>query len=1093
MNRKNRFVCFSSKWLLGVLLTFSISVKAVVLQDSALITINANNIPIEQVFRSIESQTNYSVFYNTKVIDPKEKVSVNVSRERLTEAMDKVLKGRNLKWVIKGKGIIIMEKNAAVPAGTTPVQAAERVGATDSLPRVTVSGTVTSDEGFPLPGATVIVNGGKIGTTTDGQGRFSMGNVPDRQTVTIRYTGYQPQDYVIRGSERLVVQLKRAVDRLDETVIMGYGTTTRRYNTGSISKIPGEDIRKQPVTNPMTALQGRAPGLFITQTTGLPGSPVLVQIRGRNSITAGNEPLYIIDGVPFPGRPINENNSSGGANGFVSPFNTINSSDIESVEILKDADATAIYGSRAANGVILITTTRGKQGKAKLHVNVYSGAGKVTNMLKMLNTQQYLEIRREAFKNDNVSPTIAADPDLMVWDQNAYTDWQKFYIGGTAKMTDAQVSISSGSETTRFLLGGNFHRETTVYPGDFGYYRGGGHFNIDHTSTDKKLGITFTGNYTTDNNKTTTQDFTNLYNLAPNMPVYDKAGNLDWTLGYNPIAALRLKAKSQTSNLIFNSTIKYEIMKQLKFKVNLGFNDIRMEQNKLFPKSANPPTTTSLSSAWFGNSRLNSYIIEPTLDYTRELFNGKLTALLGGTWQYQRSKYSDIQGQNYANESLLESLAAAGTIGSKFYTDRKYKYASGFGRLNYIYADKYIVNASFRRDGSSRFGPNKRFGDFYGISGAWLFSNENFIRDNISFLSFGKLRGSYGSVGSDRISDYQYLSTYTSSSFSYAGNPGLTPSRIANSSFSWEVTKKLEFSLELGLLKDRIFLSSTWYKNESGNQLINYALPVMTGAQFYNANFPALVVNKGLEFELNTTNIKTKNFTWSSAINLTIPKNELAKFPTLQSSSYASQFTLGKSLTLQKGMAYGGIDPQTGAPIILDIDKNGTIGNFPGDYIDMGNLDQKYYGGFSNSFTYANFTLDFLFQFVKKDGYTIGFSHGTLANQRIEVMNRWTKPGDITNIPAASATAGKDVFNLTNAYLPYSNYYLEDASYIRLKNLSLSYDLNIKSIKSRIYVQGQNLLTITDFSGLDPETNSSVGSMGLPPLKMLTAGIQLSL
>lgn len=1093
MNRKNRFVCFSSKWLLGVLLTFSISVKAVVLQDSALITINANNIPIEQVFRSIESQTNYSVFYNTKVIDPKERVSVNVSRERLAEAMDKVLKGKNLKWVIKGRGIIIMEKGATVPAGTVPVQTNERVSVADSLPRVTISGTVTSDEGFPLPGATVVVNGGKIGTTTDGQGKFSMANVPDRQTVTIRYTGYQPQDYVIRGSERLVVQLKRAVDRLDETVIMGYGTTTRRYNTGSISKISGEDIRKQPVTNPLTALQGRAPGLIITQTNGLPGSNVQVLIRGRNSIAAGVEPLYIIDGVPFPEKTINEPNNSGGANGFVSPFNIINPSDIESVEILKDADATAIYGSRAANGVILITTTRGKQGKAKLDINVYSGAGKVTRKLKMLNTQQYLDIRKEAFKNDNVTPTVATAPDLLLWDQNAYTDWQDYFVGGTAKMTDAQASVSGGSENTRFLLGGNFHRETTVYPGNFGYYRGGGHFNIDYTSTNKKLGITFSGNYTADKNKTSTSDFINNYNLAPNLPIYDKDGNFDWTTRSNPVASLKQSATSQTTNLIFNSSIRYEIIKQLKFKINLGFNDIRMEQNKLFPKSANAPIFTTLSSAWFGNSRQNSHIVEPTLDYSKELFNGKLSALIGGTWQYQKNTISEIQGLNYSNEALLESIAAAGAIGSKIFNNREYKYASGFGRLNYIHDDKYIINASFRRDGSSRFGPNKKIGSFYGLGGAWIFSNENFIKDNINFLSFGKIRASYGTVGSDRIPDYQYLATYMSSSFSYNGNSGLVPSRVANPNYSWEISKKTDLGLEIGLFKDRILLAGTWYKSKSDNQLIAYILPTQTGAQTYYTNFPAVVTNEGLELELTTTNIKNKKFTWSSAFNITIPSNKLTSFPGIATSAYSAQYAINESLTLQKGLVFLGIDPQTGKPLILDADKNGTIGSFPGDYLIIGNQDQRYYGGLSNSITYNKFSLDFLFQFVDKKAFVPPHTPGIMKNQRIGAINRWTKAGDVTNVPAPSATSGKEIYTLTNSLLPISTLYFENASYIRLKNISISYDLNIKSIKSRIYVQGQNLLTFTNFSGLDPETIAGAGTVGLPPLKMLTAGIQLSL
>jgi hypothetical protein len=430
-------------------------------------------------------------------------------------------------------------------------------------------------------------------------------------------------------------------------------------------------------------------------------------------------------------------------------------------------------------------------------------------------------------------------------------------------------------------------------------------------------------------------------------------------------------------------------------------------------------------------------------------------------------------------------MSSAGDLVSRPSTFSFYRYTSLFGRLNYNWQDKYILNATFRRDGSTIFGPDNRFGNFGALGAAWLFTNESFLAGN-SVLSFGKLRASYGITGNDKIGEYQYLESWGSTSFAYDGVAGLTPSRIANPLFKWEESKKLEAALELGFFKDRVLITTSVYRNISDNLLVNYTLTPQTGFDGYTANLPATVLNSGVEIELNTINVQNKDFSWRSSLNYTYNHNELKTFSDFENSTYTEQYEIGKSLTIVKGYEFTGIDPATGMAQFVDVDNSSAV--------VLGKTMPDYYGGFRNTFGYKGLSLDFLFQFVKQEGPGINYgylstAYGTLSNKDISALDRWTKPGDVTNVPRATITSGNVNYNSYRL----SSAMWEDASYIRLKNISVRYDLsrftrkwNIDNVS--IYLLGQNLLTFTDYKGLDPETQA----LYMPPLKTITAGLQFN-
>ncbi len=1041
------------------------------------VSASLKNVPLEEVFATVKQQTGFLFFYDRDMLAATKPVTIKAKNQALTDFLAAVFSNQPLDYTIKDKTIFLKRKPVA--ALETPQQAQP------------LTGTVKDQEGQVLIGVSVKVKGTTKGVVTDVNGKFSI-NAGPGDVLVLSYIGFEPYEVQVANQGPLTLVMKPAVSALDEAVIIGYGTTIRRKNTGSISTVQSKDITDQPVLDPLAALQGRVPGLMITSSNGLPGSSFNVMLRGRNSILGATDPLYIVDGVPFVSDPLNQFSS---ANGNQSPLASINPDDIDRIDILKDADATAIYGSRAANGVILITTKKGKAGQTRFNLNVTSGGSKVVNLLDMLNTQQYLEMRREAFANDGKTPDEDNAPDLTVWDQHTYNNWQKKMIGNTANFTNVSASISGGTEQTRFLFSGTYDHQTTVMPNSLPFKKAGSHFSLDHTGLDGKFQATLSVNYNFIQDKSIATDITGYYDLAPNYPIYDSTGKYFWRNNYllNPMAMLHRTSNSRTNALIANSMLRYSILPGLNAKVSLGYTKRDMKQVQTYPLISQDPNNTTGSFSYFGNSDLASWIVEPQIDYTRQISKGELQLLAGATWQGDLLQGERINAENFVNDGLLEDIKSAGRLIPISSTYSFYRYTSGFGRINYNWEGKYIVNASFRRDGSTRFGPDNRFGNFGAVGAAWVFSEESFLRDN-RVLSYGKLRASAGITGNDRIGNNEFLESWQSTTYPYDGVPGLTPARLPNPTYRWEETKKLEAALELGFLQDRLLFNTNFYRNVSSNMLVDFMLSPQVGFEEITDNFPAKVLNTGWEFDITSVNIRKKDFEWRTMFNISFNKNELMEYPGIESSTYKDVYVVGKSLSIEKGFQFGGIDPETGEAILNSSNGNNPPQD-PDDLVVLGKTMPDFFGGLQNTFSYKGLELDVLFQFVKQEGPLLNHgylsrAYGTMYNKDISALGRWRQKGDQVGIPMATTSGGNVLYD----YYRLSSAVWGDASFIRLKNVALRY--NLSKLLSRykvnnlsVVLSGQNLLTITSYDGFDPETQG----LRMPPMKTITAGLKLTL
>tara|TARA_R110000868_G_scaffold54251_1_gene169860 strand:- start:12044 stop:15046 length:3003 start_codon:yes stop_codon:yes gene_type:complete len=969
-----------------------------------------------------------------------------------------------------------------------------------------ITGKITDTNGVPLAGIAIFVKGSQTGVVSNSEGIFSI-TATMNDVLVFSALGYVTQNILVQQQTVLSIQLIEDVTQLEGiTLNAGYYKVKDKERTGNIAKLSAQTIEKQPVNNPLSAMQGHVSGVNIVQNTGVPGGGISIEIRGRNFINGGSEPLYIVDGVPYGSESLASGSLSVDINGGnISPLNAMNPNDIESIEVLKDADATAIYGSRAANGVVLITTKKGQAGKTKYNVTMSSTLGAVSRFLDLMNTEQYLEVRREGIINDGFGSFLndpAFDfvwPDVKTWNQNRYTNWQEELIGGTSYRNQFQLAISGGSEQTQFLMSTAYQNETTVFPGDAAYGKVTVNTNINHQSNDNRFKINFSSMYARENNSLPRTDFTNkAYTLEPNAPaLYDENGNLNWENNTfeNPLALLSEEYQVHINTLIANTVLSYKFFNNIELKTSLGYTTYDLTADRILPSTARNPrfgfTPENYSSLSINSSSRQSWIIEPQLHWKQEWNQFTISALIGTTFQNQTSDQLVLKGTGFPNDGLIKNLAAANRIEVIENSDSNYKYHSLFGRINFNWQGKYIVNLTGRRDGSSRFGPGKQFGNFGALGFAWLFSKEPLFKQN-SFLSFGKLRGSYGITGSDNIGDYQYLNTYNVTGSEYNGVSSIAPSRIFNPLFGWEANKKLEVAIEFGFFKDRVLFNSSWYQNRSSNQLIGIPLAATTGFSSLTGNFDATVENTGFEFDLRSTNIISDNFKWDTNFNLALPNNQLLKFPELESSTFANRYIIGESISINHLFKSLGVNPSTGIYEFEDVNGDGLISTLDDrKYIE--DLSPIFFGGIGNTFSYKNLSLDLFFQFKKQkafNSFTTQTSPGTQRNGSVKLLDRWQDIGDEVSI--TKATASLDFTNAASRENQrFSTASVSDASFIRLRNVSLSYNIptnDAYGLDVNMYVQAQNLLTITNFDGPDPEQSSL---LILPPLRQITLGLQI--
>lgn len=971
----------------------------------------------------------------------------------------------------------------------------------------TISGTVTASN-KPLSGVMISQEGSNQLTTTSEKGTYTLQVSAENPILLFRHPDYSEERIKTNNQKVINISLKENVKGIEEVILnAGYYKVKERESTGSIAKVSSKEIANQPVNNVLSSLQGRMAGVSIIQNTGTPGGGFDVQVRGQNSLRTyqtaafnGNSPLYVIDGVPVPALNEFKSGLSEGAipYGDTNPLNAINPDDIASIEVLKDADATSIYGSRGANGVVLITTKKGVKGKTIVKLNNSYGIGQFANLPKMMSTEEYIKMRKLAFSNDGVTTYPATDFDVNgKWDQNKDTNWQKYFVGNTAEYSNTQLGISGGSENTSFSISGSHNEETTVYPGDYRYKRNNFNASLEHQSSDKKLKVAFTAYYSKQNNKLPPRDFNQIYaSLAPNAPDLYKDGLINWdnSTFRNPMGDATKTFTGESENLTANLILDYKLGYGFSLKLNSGYVDNESREMQIYPKTQYDPAyhigseRSMLRKATMTNS---SWIVEPQLNFEARRGDHHWTALAGTSFQEQRSENITLMGMNFPSDELIYNLSSAASLTAENAYQFLYRYQAAYARFNYGFKDRYYLNLSGRRDGSSRFGTDRRYANFGAVGMAWLFSNENFLKDK-SWLSLAKLRGSYGITGNDQIGDYQYMDTYTTDGGTYNGVSVLNPTRLFNKDFGWEVTKKLEAALEMSFFKDRLFFSAAYYRNISDNQLLGIKLPATTGFPSILGNLDAEVLNTGTEFVVQSRLIGNDNWSWSVSVNMTFPKDRLLSFPNLESSTYKNFFEIGKSTTLRKLYQYNGIDPTTGLYTFEDFNGDGVITT--ADKQVTKELNQYWYGGIQNNVRYKNWSLSVLMQISRQNLSNIYASEGfvgLMGNMSVAYLDYWTPTN--TDAQFQKPSAGYDLAaSNANSQFMESDATVSDTYMLRLKNVSLNYTLpNVhnKRLQTTVFVQGQNLLTLSNYKGINPEFNLA-GFVS--PLRLVSLGINLT-
>ncbi|MEP2772865.1 MAG: TonB-dependent receptor [Fulvivirga sp.] len=971
----------------------------------------------------------------------------------------------------------------------------------------TVSGKVTSvEDGSTLPGVNVVLKGTTTGTVTDIDGNYKLTVPSDGGTLVFSFIGLATEEIEIGARSVIDLQMSADVQQLSEVVVVGYGTTLKKEFTGSSVSVSSKQIEKLPVTGADQVLQGLAAGVQVTSSSGTPGGGINVRVRGQTSISASNDPLYVIDGVPIVSGNLQQTGFGGqGGNALAA----LNPNDIESIEVLKDASSTAIYGARAANGVVLISTKRGKTGKTKVNASYMRGFAEPTNLIDVLNADQWEMIMNEAKLNDGIAPieydeTANADVD---------TDWLDA-VFRTADIQQFNLSLSGGDEKTRYFVSGSYRNEEGTMIGS-GYQRATTRLNLDHTASEKfsfgtSIGLSFDLNERIQNDNNIFGVLSTALLTAPNIPIYVLDENGDPTDEFsneppfaNPVRAATLpRFDNKTKKVIANSYAKYEIIPGITAQLDASLDWTQLTEDHYTPASTFQGAPVGAGN--YNTREIATTVLEPTLRINKTLGSDhNISGVIGGTWQNRSDFRNSVNGQGFARESLTYLTSAATILGGSS-TRVDYGFQSVFGRASYSYQGKYLATATVRRDGSSRFGPENRFGTFWAVSAGWNFSDESFL-DGVDWLSLGKLRASYGKTGNDRFTNFLFEGTWTGSA-NYIDQAANSPNNLANNELKWEETTTLDVGLELALFNNRVNLNAGWFKSSTVDLLYLNPQPESTGFPSVQDNIGE-IENSGFEFDLNTVNLNTGGFKWSTSFNISFLDNEVVSLldpePILQ--GFGSAIIEGEPLNTFYLYDFIGVNPATGNAMYRDVDGNGIIN--AEDQTIVGDHQPDFIGGITNSFSYKGISLDVFFQFIQGvDIYNnnrqfmehLGTSSWGMDQS---VLRRWRQPGDITDIPRAATGATVGLNNSDNSR------FLEDGSYLRLKNVTLGYDLPSNFVTKyglssvRVYVTGQNLLTFTEYSGFDPEvsvfnnTSTSAGTdfLTYPQSKMLLFGINVGL
>jgi len=964
---------------------------------------------------------------------------------------------------------------------------------------IPVTGNVQDENGESLIGVSVTLVGTSRGTVTDFSGNFEINVVDESSQLEFSFLGYNTIRETVGDRRVFNIYMTEAASQLSELVVVGYGAQARRDVTGSISSISGEEIENLPVASLDAALQGRAAGVNVLSPSGTPGAGISVQIRGLTSLSASNQPLYVIDGIPMIPEDLSGLFSGGQATNSLADLNP---SDIASIEILKDASATAIYGSRGANGVVLITTKRGKAGKTKISMNAYYGSQTPTNVIQMHNSSDFLRLMDDAARQDNralgtdypenfVSNLWGFDPDDPDL-QN--TRWYE-EIFRPAAIQSYDLSASGGTDKTQFFTSFSYFNQDGVQVGT-GFERYSARMNLDtEVNSWLKVGTSMNVNRTVQDR---TINDNSLYGVVintlaadPLMPVFEEDGSyadpfnyFGWWMLDNPmLIANEYSRFTRTVRGLGSMYAEAKLAKGLSFRSQVSIDYNNVEDEAYTPIISRESRNRQANG--FGNYFSVTdftWIAENYLTYnTRFADKHNFTAVAGNSYQASNRGFTSIAAERFPSDDLTKlTLAALVTDASTSGT--LWGISSYFGRFNYSFDDRYLVTFTARADGSSRFGQNFRYGFFPSGSVAWRISEESFMK-NQSLVSDLKLRASYGITGNqDGIGNFASRGLYGFTS--YRQQNGLFPIQMANLNLTWESTAQFNAGLDLGFWNNRLNLTVDYFIMNTDDLLQNRVIPGISGFTTVTENIGS-VRNSGLEIALGAAIFTGQAFRWTTSFNISTVQNEITRLA-------VNDQILNDSHILSEGHPIGtfflidqeGVDPQTGDIRWIDENGDGVINS--ADRRIVGNALPRFFGGWNNTISYKGFDLNLFFQFTvgnmifnhSRASYeNLGFSRiGTGfplpdGNNHVLADERWMNPGDETDIPRAS---------LTNVnWREYSSRWLEDGSFLRLRTINFGYNVprsfatraGLESL--RVYVQGQNLLTFTGYTGFDPEVNQN--------------------
>ncbi|SEO87802.1 TonB-dependent receptor [Niastella yeongjuensis] len=1094
---------------------------------------------LDKVFRQIEGQTDFVFWYKLDKLKNARKVSIKVKDVELALVLDEIFKEQPFAYNIVGKTIVITEKRSM---GALPVIQASYVPGP-----LSISGKVLNDKEEPLEGVTVRVKDEPTATTTDVKGSFSI-KCTDDAILVFSFVGYKTREIEVKGKRMpLSVVLNMNGNSLSDVVVVGYGTQGKREFTGSIATISEEKVRDMPVQSFDQALAGRAPGVNITQPNGVLNNAPVIRIRGINSISLSSYPLVVVDGIP-----INTGEVSASASVTNNPLGDINPSDIESISVLKDAASTSIYGSRAAAGVLLITTKKGKTGKAKVSYQGWVGVTKAIRLPELLNAEQYMEIKNEAVLNskylsgngNNASvadalffPTYKEDGSIV--DTKWYDE-----VYQTAVSQNHTASVSGGSENTTYYFSMNYSNQDGFIKTN-NFKRKAVRFNVNHKVTDW-LSLTGNVSYNTSFNASPNTgsltgnafQITGIARLAllssPNVYAKNPDGSYNVstsnTLGmgnnkgvvsnfYNPLPLLDLdRYTSENDRIIGTFSATAKIVKGVEFKTSYAVDRLKVD-NETFNNPLHGPGAPDKGSATNISSRYNSWDWINTLTYQEKFFGHHNLSLLAGydvqkfdnsRWGATRTQLSDPFFTDFEG-----NYGRITPITTNMLTEKAY--ASVFSRISYDYDKKYFFTINFRRDGNSALGGNKKYGNFGGVSGGWSVSEEGFYKNLAlsQIITNAKLRASWGRVGNGNLSNpYASLMLYNSNL--YGNAPTWNFSQAGNPELGWETSQQTNVGIDLGLLKDRIQIEATWFKNNINGLILNAPQSPSRGipgnAILQNVGS---MYNRGFEFAVSATVIRRAKLTWNTSFNFSAIKNRVTELAggnldivgTTSTAAETSNITrVGYSVGSLYGALTNGVNPANGQRIFIN--KNGDqvqysqavpSGSSRWTYLDgsvapaitaedfyiLGNALPKWYGGFNNSFTYERFDLNIGITF-SGGNYVQNGTKATLRDQRFwnnytGVLDRWQKPGQVTDIPRL---VYGDLLSNGNSWPISAN--VEKADFLKMKTISLGYKMPAKWFGNsgisglRLYAQVLNVFIITQYTGSDPEISSN-GNSNLTP------------